>query len=141
MTGCLTIDDVARLSREPIEDLRRTAADLDPSDAGSCRIFANEVARVETVLKQAYKAAALMARRTDTPEQEAEVWQRMQELAGVVIDTLKQLTEVFPNCGTSELYNLALDYRLAADKRLANISESIQCHGLPMPDGLFPRMT
>lgn len=141
MTGCLTIDDVARLSREPIEELRRRAAKLEPGDADSCRIFAKEVAKVETVLKQTYKAAALMARRTETPEQEAEVWRRMEEFAGVVIDTLKQLTEVFPHCGTPELYNLALDYRLAADKRLANISESIQCHGLPMPEGLFPRMT
>jgi len=141
MTGCLTIDDVARLSREPIEGLRRTAAELDPGDADSSRIFAKEVARVETALKQTYKAAALMARRTDTLEEEAEVWRRMQEFAGAVVDVLKQLTEVFPNCGTPELYNLALDYRLAADKRLANISESLQCQNLPTPEGLFPRMT
>jgi hypothetical protein len=141
MTGCLTIDDVARLNREPIEDLRRTAAGLNPGDVDSCRLFANEVARVETVLKQTYKAAALMARRADTPEQEAEVWRRMQEFAGAVIDALKQLTEVYPNCGTPELYNLALDYRLAADKRLTNTNEAIQCQSLPKPEGLFPRMT
>jgi hypothetical protein len=65
------------------------------------------VAKVETVLKQTYKVAALMARRAETPEQETEVWWRMQEFSGVVIDAPQQLTKVYPKCGTPEPYSLA----------------------------------
>jgi hypothetical protein len=141
MTACLTMDDVAQLNQEPIEELRRIAEALDPAAPDSCEIFAKEVASVETVLRQTYKAAALMARRTDSPEQEAGIWRRMQEFANRVMDALKQLKDVYPKCGTPELYDLALDYRVAADKRLALITESIQCQNLPTPEGLFPRMT
>ena len=141
MTGCLTIDDLARLNHEPIEEMRRTASALDPSDPDSCEIFTRQVTLVEAALKQTYKAAALLAKRTDTPEQEGAVWRRMREFADVVIEALKQLKDLYPSCGTPELYNLALDYRLAADKRLSLTNESIQCQSLPTPDGLFPQVT
>ena len=141
MTGCLTIDDLARLNHEPIEEMCRTAEALDPSDPNSCFIFTRLVTLAEAALKQTYKAAALMAKRTDTPAQERAVWQRMREFADVVIGALQHLKDLYPKCGTPELYNLALDYRLAADKRLSLTNESIQCQSLPIPDGLFPQVT
>jgi len=141
MTGCLTIEDITRLNREPIEELQSTAESLDPQEADSCEIFARQVVQVETVLKPIYKAAALMARRTDTAEQEASVWRDMRTYSEAVTNALTELKETYPGCGTPELHKLALDYWNAADKRLALINESIRCQSLPTPDGLFPRTT
>ena len=141
MTGCLTIEDITGLGREPIDELKSTAEALDPQHQDSCAIFARQVVQVETVLKQTYKAAALMARRTETPEQEAEIWRDMRKYSEAVIGALKELKETYPRCGTPELYTLASGYWDAAASRLSRINESIQCQSLPMPDGLFPRMT
>ena len=141
MTGCLTIEDITRLNREPIEELQSTAESLDPQEADSCAIFARQVVQVEVTLKNTYKLAALLAKRSETPEQEAEIWQDMRKYSEAVISALNELKDTYPQCGTPGLYNLALDYRIAADARLSRIKESIQCQSLPMPDGLFPRMT
>ena len=141
MSGCLTIHDVTQLGRKPIEELRTTAEALDPSDEGSCEIFGRQVTALEAILKHTYKEAALMARRSESLAQEAEVWQAMSEFADAVMEALKQLKVTYPNCGTPELYDLALDYKLAAEKRHALTIESIKCQTLPMPDGLFPQTT
>ena len=141
MTGCLTIEDITRLNREPIEELQSTAESLDPQEADSCEIFARQVVQVEVTLKNTYKLAALLAKRSETPEQEAEIWTDMREYSEVAMNALKELKETYPGCGTPEVYKLASDYWSAADNRLSLITESIRCQSLTMPDGLFPQMT
>ena len=139
MDKCLTIRDVTTIGRAPIDELRSIAADLNLADADSCTIFGRRVAAVETVLKQTYKFAALMVRCSETPEQEAEIWMVMSEFSGFVITALQQLKDTSPHCGTPELYDLALDYNLAAQKRHSLTAESLQCQTSQMPDGLFPQ--
>ena len=141
MTGCLTIEDITRLNREPIEELQSTAESLDPQEADSGEIFARQVVQVEVTLKNTYKLAALLAKRSETPEQEAEIWKDMREYSEVAMNALKELKETYPGCGTPEVYKLASDYWSAADNRLSLITESIRCQSLKMPNGLFPRMT
>jgi hypothetical protein len=85
--------------------------------------------------------AALTARRSETLEQEAEVWKEMSALGDSLIVTLKSLKEKFPGCGTRELYDVALDYKLASEKRHSLTVEAIKCETIRMPEGLFPEGT
>lgn len=141
MIAGLTIIDITRLGRGPVDILLSTSDALDPQDADSCAIFSRKIAQLEGVLKQTYAQAALLAQRADTLDQEAEVWQNMVEYAQGVMNTLEQLKDTYPDCGTPELCNLALDYRNAATERLSLVNEAIQCQTLPMPAGLFPQTT
>lgn len=141
MTDCLIIKDITRLGRAPVDELLSSSGDLDPQDPSSCDIFSRHVAQVEGVLKQTYALAALLAKRSATPGQEAEIWQNMLEYAKGVMNALQQLKETYPQCGTPELHSLALDYWNAASERLSLVNESIQCQSLPMPAGLFPQTT
>lgn len=141
MTDCLTIHDITRLGREPIDELQSTAESLDPQGEDSCEIFTRQVVQVEVTLKNTYKLAALLAKRSATLEQEAEVWQSMVEYAKGVMNALEQLKEIYPDCGTPKLHNLALDYWTAATERLSLVTGAIKCQTLPMPAGLFPQTT
>ena len=94
---------------------------------------------MEVTLKSTYKLAALLAKRSATLEQEAEVWRSMVEYAKGVMNALEQLKEIYPDCGTPELHNLALDYWTAATERLSLVTGAIKCQTLPMPAGLFPQ--
>jgi hypothetical protein len=133
--------DLTQLTRAPFEELRAAGENLDPAQFDSCAIFGKCVIRVEAVLKLAYKMAALTARRSDTLQEEAEVWKEMSELCDSLIAALKGLKDKFPDCGTPELYDVALDYKLASEKRYSLTVESIKCQTIQMPEGLFPQGT
>ena len=135
------MSEVTNLTRSPVEELRFVGERLDPAKADSITLFSKRVAAVEAVLKFAYKMAALAAKRSETPEQEADVWRDMNEIADSIITILNSLKGKFPDGGTPELYDLALDYKLAAEKRYSLTLESIKCQNLPMPEGLFPQTT
>lgn len=66
-------------------------------------------------LKATYAQAASLARRAETIEQEAEIWQNMVKYAEGAMNDLG-------------LHNLALEYRDAANERLSLVNEALK-HG------------
>ena len=141
MMACISLSDLTEISQASFAELEALGKELDPRAEESSRVFGKSIAAVEAILKVAYKMAVIAAKRAETLEQEAQAWQIMGEIADSVIRILESLKDKFPRCGTRELYDLALDYKLAADKRFALTNEAIECQTIPMPEGLFPRMT
>ncbi len=47
----------------------------------------------------------------------------------------------YPQCGTPELYDLTLDYIIAAQGRRSQNMEDAECLKMPVPNGLFQTKT
>jgi len=67
------------------------------------------------------------------------MWKGMNELCDQALSALKHLKDVYPNCGTPELYDLTLDYKSAAYKRYTENLQDSECRNTPLPTGLFPK--
>jgi hypothetical protein len=68
----------------------------------------------------------------------AQIWKAIEGFCDFTITTLKDLKDKYPGCGTPELYDLALDYKLACQKRHRGAIEEATCQKVAMPDRLFP---
>jgi hypothetical protein len=141
MSASLELDDLMRLGQGSFDELARAGSRLDPRDNAAQAAFARQVIAVETVLKQTWQAVALLARRTPSCEQTAEVWQSMRDFADRALATLSGLRDRYPGCGTAGLHDLALDYRAAAEKRSRENLEAASCRQTPLPEGVLPPLT
>ena len=63
------------------------------------------------------------------------------EICDSILKALKSLKDSRPECGTPQLYDLALDYKNAAFKRYQLNQEAIQWEKTEIPEGLFPKIT
>jgi hypothetical protein len=141
MNAALQLDDLMRLGQGSFDELAHVGSRLDPRDKAARAEFAHQVIAVETVLKQTWQAVALMARRTPSCEQTAQLWKAMRDFADAALATLSGLRDRYPGCGTAELHDLALDYRAAAEKRGQENLEAASCQQTPLPEGLLPPLT
>lgn len=101
-------------------------------------MFTRQVKQVEGVLRNTYGIAASLAKKAETLEEVAEIWGQMSELCDQALQALRTLKDKYADCGTPELYDLALDYKLACDERHRNVLEEIACARREFPKGLFP---
>ena len=141
MNAALDLKDLARLSQAPLDRMAELGASLDPGDETGHVAFSRQVAAVQAVLKQTYQAAALLARRAADCEEAAQIWKTMSDYANHVLVLLSVLKERYPRAGTTELHDLALDYKAAADKRYQSNLEATLCQKTPLPEGLLPPLT
>jgi hypothetical protein len=137
----LDLADLTHLNQASLDQIMELGQRLDPADTASGVLFAGHVAAVETVLRQSYRAAALLAKRAATCQEAAQVWQTMSSFADRVLATLGLLKDRCPACGVSALYDLALDYKSAAEKRYQLNLEATLCQKMPLPEGLLPPLT
>jgi hypothetical protein len=138
MTACLSLNDFVALHKEEVERTWKAAQSLDPKVPESCATFGSRVRDLERSLVSTYRAAALLARRTERVEELAEIWKAVSVACDEVLGALKSLKDGYPGCGTPELYDLALDYKSAASKRYELNREAIEWSNEKMPDRLFP---
>jgi hypothetical protein len=85
--------------------------------------------------------AAAMARKADELNEVAEIWREMSAFCQPALEILAVLKDKYPGCGTPELYDAVLDYKLAADKRYKGVQEEIACQKVDPPKGLFPELS
>jgi len=78
-----------------------------------------------------------LARRSANCEDAGETWKTMSEYANHVMVILGLLKDRYPGAGTVELYDLALDYKVAAEKRYQSNLEATLCQKTPLPEGLL----
>ena len=142
MSICLPFDDLVAVSTVHLGTLASVASQIDSKSEQSCLVFASLVEGLEEVLRQTYQAAAKSAREADNSADTASVWEKMGVFADGVLNGLFSLKEVYIDCGTPELYDLALDYKLACQRRYADSQEEAACQNENrIPAGLFPAMT
>ena len=77
--------------------------------------------------------------RVEQAAESGELWKQMYELCDKALIVLKAQKERFPHCGTPDLYDLALDFKLASDRRYRENLEDSECPQTTIPKGLFPK--
>lgn len=139
---CLDFREVARAGEVPVEQFAALSRKFpDPDMEGACLAFSRQVAKVQATIECTYAMAAQVAKRQDKLESEQEVWSIMGHLCEVALVTVKSLKDQYPYCGTPELFDVLLDYKLACDERRRHLAEEIACQGMEIPKGLFPELT
>ena len=138
MSPCLSLKDLVELNQEQVQRTEATAQSLDPRAPESCEIFAEQVRPLESSLIYTYRAAVYLARRTEDVEVLRDIWRAVSTACDQVLRALKTLKDDYPRCGAPALYDLALDYKNAANKRYELNREAIEWKNAKMPDGLFP---
>jgi len=139
MSACISFEDLIQINQPQVAELERIGGSFpDDRTPEACEAFSRQVKQVQGVLRNTYGVAASMARKADSLEDVAELWRQMSKLCNQTIQSLTVLTEKYPSCGTPALYDLALDFKLASEKRYQQVMEEIACQKKPFPKGLFP---
>ena len=138
MATCLSFDEIVALGEPQIARLLEIGNRFeDAYESGACEAFSKQVRNVESFLVQTYVIAISIARRSDLNET-LTIWEKMEDFCTSALKVLSDLKNKYSDCGTPELHDLALDYKLACQKRYNNISEEIECQNIKIPEGLFP---
>ena len=139
MSTCLEFSAIVETEKPQIEDLLKVAERYpDPAAMDAREAFSKQVRAVEGLITNTYRVAVAFARKANDPHEESETWRCMGGLCNMAIQILSTLKEKYPYCGTPQLYDLVLDYKIACDKRRNETEEEIACQTLPTPTGLFP---
>lgn len=133
------LDLVDTVNRCNISEMEKVGAALDPNHHDSCQTFAIHVQGVHAALLHTYRIVAYAAVREADPGRAALHWKRMSEFCELAIKVLKKVKDKFPNCGTSAVYDLALDYKIASDERRSENLRDSECLNLKIPAGLFQK--
>jgi hypothetical protein len=131
---CISIGDFAEMTNEQLEQVKQAAT--DPSD---CTGFYYKVKSLEALVTACYMCAARLARRTSNLKDVCELWNGVSEVCDTVLGQIKALKNSRPDCGAGQLYDLVLEYKIAAMKRHKQTLEDLQWEATPAPAGLFPQ--
>lgn len=142
MKACLNFSDLLEIGQPHITEMQRIGDSYADADVdGACIAFTRQVRMVEGAVVQTYGVAALLARREEDLNEVAEIWIRMSSFCKSALTVLSVLRHKYPLCGTPELYDLVLDYKLACEKRYTGAMEELACQSTSFPKGLLPEMT
>jgi hypothetical protein len=141
MKACLSFSDILDVSQPQIAEMERIGNSYsDPSAPVACEAFTRQVRLVEGIVVQTYGVAAALAKKADDLKEVADVWNRMSRFCHSALRILADMKHKYPYCGTPQLYDLILDYKLAADKRYKGTLEEVACQKTELPKGLFPKL-
>lgn len=142
MKPCLSFGDVLAVGQPRIAEMERVG-DMYPNgeSAEACAAFTHQVGLVEGTVVQTYGIAAMLARRADDLEEAAEIWKTMSQFCQRALTVLSRLKDKYPYCGTPQLHDVVLDYKLAADKRHRGVTEEAECQKMDFPKGLLPELS
>jgi hypothetical protein len=141
MSACLNFNDVLEVGQPQIREMQRIGdAYADSNVPGACEAFTRQVTIVQGIVIQAYGMAAALAKKADELSEVAEIWSRMSDFCRAALVSLSSLKNKYPYCGTPQLYDMVLDYKLACEKRFRGAMEEMECQKTEFPKGLLPEM-
>src|SRR5207248_1344907 len=134
MKVCVSFEDLLQIHRPQIDEIQRFG-ELFPNatTAEASQTFANHVRLLDGTLRQTYREAAALAKRTEDLQEIAEIWSRMSSFCKRALEAVGSFKDRYPECGTPQVYDLALDYKLACDKRHRGVLEEIECQSTEFP--------
>ena len=135
MKVCVSFEDLLEIHRPQIDEIRRFGEAI-PNGPTAEGTLANHIRALEGTLRQTYREAAALAKRTDELQEIAEIWNRMSLFCNLALEALGSFRDRYAQAGG--VYDLALDYKLACDKRYRGVLEEIECQTMEFPKGLFP---
>ena len=137
----VNLDLIETVNRCQVAEMERIGKELNPQEYGAGEQFARQVERVQAAIVHTYQVVAFAAFRQSDPKAAAMLWQHMSSFCDLALGVLKTLKDRYAHCGTPELYDLTLDYKIAADKRFHQNLEDSEWNKCPPPTGLFPKMS
>jgi hypothetical protein len=142
MKPCLSFGDVVEVGRPRIAEMERVGnMYLNGDSAEACAAFTHQVGLVEGTVVQTYGIAAAFTRKAEDLSDVSDVWKTMSQFCQTALEVLLKLKDKYPHCGTPQLYDVVLDYKLAADKRYRGAIEEAECQKMDFPKGLLPEMS
>jgi hypothetical protein len=139
---CIEFSDIIESNRHQVDVLTELAhKHPDPDVPGACEAFSRQVRIVESVVESTYIIAINATRKTESLDEIAQVWQTMGSLCDKALGVVSGLKDRYSYCGTPELYDRLLDYKLACTRRYEQVNEEILCLTMPIPERLFPLLS
>ena len=141
MKTCLDVEMLVESATPQLQEIVAVGASFpNPDTDEACAAFTHQMAMLEGTLKQTFRAATLLAKKSDELKEVSEIWKRTGRFCDSVLATLSSLKGKYPHCGTPELFDLTLDYGRACEDRLRDIEEEIECQKIDLPKGLLPEL-
>ena len=141
MKACLNFNDILEVGQPQVQEMQRIGDAYASADVpGACVAFTRQVRIVEGIVVQTYGVAAALARKSENLDEVSEIWSQMSFFCRSALTSLSSLRHKYPYCGTPELYDMVLDYKLACDKRYRGVMEELACQSTDFPKGLLPEM-
>jgi hypothetical protein len=141
MKACLNFNDILEVGQPQVQEMQRIGDGYPNADVpGASAAFTRQVRIVEGIIVQTYGVAAALAKKAESLDEVAEIWSRMSLFCRSAMTILSNLKHKYPNCGTPQLYDMVLDYKLACDKRYKGVMEELACQNMDFPKGLLPEM-
>ena len=138
VNNILDSDVLNSVNRCQIAEMEKLGRELDPQQSGAGDRFAERVRHVAAAIIHTWQLTAFASLRESDPAAAAKLWKAMSQLCDNALAVLKQVKDMYPGCGAPQLYDLTLDYKIAADKRHYQSLEDAECAQTPPPNGLFP---
>jgi hypothetical protein len=139
MEPCVPFKTILEIGRGELDEMAQAAdiaqSKIDGQDDGDA--FEDKVKLVEGFMRQVWRIAVQTSRNTDELESIASIWQSFISFCDDVVRISEAYKDAFLHGETSELYDLALDYRIAAQERYNDVLEEIRCLKIETPAGLF----
>ncbi len=136
----VNLEFINTVNRCQIEKLDRVGKQLLSRDThGWCDIFSEHVRQCQAALIHTYQIIARAAVTNESPLEAARLWRQMSEFCDLAMAKLTDLKEQYPDCGTPELFDLALDYKNASDERYEQNLQDSECLKNTPPNLLFPK--
>jgi len=133
------LESVRMLNLCQVEKLDKAGKELDPSDQSSCAVFNEYVSNVQATIVYNFQLTGFRAVRKADAAEAAALWLEMKNLCEKAMSVIQTYKDLYPACGTSELYDLTLAcWSEAEDRRRANAKDA-ECMSKPIPEGLFPK--
>lgn len=135
----LPFDTLVAVSEVQLETLAAIGNPRAVEHAAPPFILSKLVGALQETLRRTYAAAATAAREADGPAEAADVWKRMGTFTDAVLELLVLLKDNLSDGSSSALYDLALDYKLACQRRYTDCEGEVSClNENRIPAGLFP---
>ena len=94
---------------------------------GACEAFTRQVHSLESFVKETYRIAIIVARKSDDTGEVVQIFSTLSSFCGGAMGVLTDLRKKYPDCGTPQLYDLILDYKIACDQRRNNLLAELEC--------------
>lgn len=128
-----------RMLRRGTAELERISKVYDDADSyEACQYFGRQVVILDGLVAAVYAQVVHCTRTIEDLNEISTLWNSYLGIVDDVITVVERLKDLYPYCGTPELYDHTLDYRNAAKRRRDNILEEIQCLD-KTPSNLFPK--
>ncbi len=134
-----TLELLSTVNRRQVAEMERAGKELDPAQQKSAEALSTHVRNVQAAVIHTYQLTAFASLREPEPAKAAVLWREMSAFCETALTALRKLKDAYPMCGTSELYDLALDYRGEAEKRYYQNLQDSECAKTPAPERLFPK--